>query len=470
MNRLRRLLLASLLVLSLWPVAAYAKPTEESMLERAREQYRAGNYYFASTWMERILRDYPASSHREEVLSMIYRAFTSTGRDAKAAQALGTLQREYPKTAESLAPKSVVAAEGHPAPAAPERADASPARAEPAPKTAAPAPAVPSVPAVAVPVAAAPAAIRAAKLPTPLAPFTPAAALPAVNDVAKPAQTHLVPVPTPAVQPAPEPVTAPVTATATVRDAARPVLGDAARPIVRDAAKQAVSLPASSSPPAVQLAPPAPVAIRLVAGAPSAAVQAPAAQPGPAGKTAAPIPAAEPPGRGAARATVPGNPVTGDDAVRYTLQIGPYAVKSALANASKRIKKAGLEPVVEQGAKKNKAMVRLHVGEFPSQESARKELDKLSAAEVDGFFLLEADRKFHVYAGSYSDEKGAAQERQRLAALGIALTLKQVVVALPNFLLTAGSFPSRLAASAMAEELERQGVNSVVVERPIPGR
>ena len=91
MNTLRRLILITLLVLSLGPVASHAQTDEASMLEQAKEHYRAKNYYFACTWLERVLKEYPATSRREEVLSMISKSYALTGRDEKAAEALHTL-------------------------------------------------------------------------------------------------------------------------------------------------------------------------------------------------------------------------------------------------------------------------------------------------------------------------------------------------------------------------------------------
>jgi hypothetical protein len=185
-------------------------------------------------------------------------------------------------------------------------------------------------------------------------------------------------------------------------------------------------------------------------------------------KTAVPAPVAAPPQ--SSLSAVVGNPAHPTEATCYTLQIGEYVVQPALGEAKKRVKSLGLEPVVEPGEKKKEPMTRLSLGEYPSQAAAKKGLEKLRAAKVEGFFLLEEDQKYHVYAGSYSDEKGAAKELQRFAALGLKLSLKQVVVAVPTFVLTAGNFPTREAALAKAEELERQGVRTRVVERCLLGK
>jgi hypothetical protein len=185
-------------------------------------------------------------------------------------------------------------------------------------------------------------------------------------------------------------------------------------------------------------------------------------------KTAVPAPVAAP--SQSPLSSVVGNPANPTEATCYTLQIGEYVVQPALGEAKKRVKSLGLEPVVEPGEKKKEPMTRLSLGEYPSQAAAKKGLEKLRAAKVEGFFLLEEDQKYHVYAGSYSDEKGAAKELQRFAALGLKLSLKQVVVAVPTFVLTAGNFPTREAALAKAEELERQGVRTRVVERCLLGK
>jgi outer membrane protein TolC len=153
--------------------------------------------------------------------------------------------------------------------------------------------------------------------------------------------------------------------------------------------------------------------------------------------------------------------------VTYTLKIGEYVMKVAMLDAKRKIKNAGLSPVVKQGPKRKEPMTNLYIGEFSDQESARKELNTLRNAKADGFISKNGERSFHVYAGSYFEQKGAAKEQQRLAALGIKLSLKQVVVSVPTFLLTAGSFPTREAALEKGAELEKEGLKSVVIENDI---
>lgn len=152
------------------------------------------------------------------------------------------------------------------------------------------------------------------------------------------------------------------------------------------------------------------------------------------------------------------------EAAAFTLLVGAFVTKSSLNDAVKKVKSVGLKPVVEMGDKKMEPMVRLYVAEFPSQALARKEIEKLKSAKVDGFFLKDEDGKYRVYAGSYASEKRAEAERDRAAALGVSLTLKQVMVAVPTFLLVAGSFPTRESALGLAAKLEAQGLKVEVAE------
>lgn len=646
MSTLRKLILASLLVLLLCPLVSYAQTKEANMLELAREQYRTGNYYFATTWMERILKEYPATSKREEILVMMLKAYSSTGRDAKAAQALDTLAKQYPKAVGTLDPDLLKAA-GYLKPAqiastAPAEAgsktvavastahqDVTPAANPASPIASKPAAAPQAIvpPAIPLPIiaAAVPAAFAKAAAPA-LAAALPAA-VPAIAATAPlPAIAATVPAPVPtkvakaaapvqasappaAVQPA---IAATAAAPAQIKDAqtaapAQAFAPPAAQKVIAAAAPsptqiksalvtaptQAAALPAAlQTTPATTVpalmkdanaaAPPQASTVPLVASVPavvnvaqqaepsatsipsglivpvaatfalalasrtapvfpSAAVETKRAEPpavteashlvvaslaAPAtsfqpptkspepdkpSQISAPTPvtppaAAAPAGVTAVRTfyaeparitavwpicfTPTGKPEiakeleepadaaetlvadtsanSGENA-KYTLQIGEYVVKSALEEAKRKIRNAGLAFAVEQGPKKKGPMTRLYVGEFPSQEAARKELHKLRAAKIDGFFLMDEDKKFHVYAGSFANEKRAEKELQRIAARGMKLSLKQVVVAVPTYLLTAGSFPTRVAALAMALELERQGVNSVVLERAMPG-
>jgi len=75
---------------------------ESSMLENGRSHFQSGEYYFATTWLERILKNYPATPHRKEVLLMITRAYARSGRNDKAVDYLTMLRKEFPEAAASF--------------------------------------------------------------------------------------------------------------------------------------------------------------------------------------------------------------------------------------------------------------------------------------------------------------------------------------------------------------------------------
>ncbi|WP_246125909.1 TolC family protein [Geobacter argillaceus] len=151
-------------------------------------------------------------------------------------------------------------------------------------------------------------------------------------------------------------------------------------------------------------------------------------------------------------------------AASYTLMIGEYAGKPAMADAKNKIKSAGLSPLVKPGPKKKVSMIRLLIGGFPDQKSARKELSRLRNITADCFILMDENRQYRLYAGTYRDEKGAAQEQARLAAHGIRSSRETAIISVSTLLLTAGSYPTREAALKGAARLEGQGVPSVVTE------
>ena len=150
--------------------------------------------------------------------------------------------------------------------------------------------------------------------------------------------------------------------------------------------------------------------------------------------------------------------------LRYTLTIGEYGVKSAMADAVKRIRRAGLAPLVKRGPTKTEAMIRLYVADYPDQKSALLETGRLRRLKVNGFIITGKEGKFTVYAGSYRSQKQAGIEQERLAALGVKTVLKDASVPLATFLLTAGSFTTLEAAAMNATKLEKQGLKATITE------
>jgi cell division protein FtsN len=153
----------------------------------------------------------------------------------------------------------------------------------------------------------------------------------------------------------------------------------------------------------------------------------------------------------------------------YTLLVGEFVAASTMEDAKEKVISAGLSPLVTAGPKREMPMMRLHVGEFPNQEAARKELNKLRRAGADGFILRNKEGRYDVYDGSYYNQEGAVKEQKRLAGRGIKVNLKNVSVPVPTLVLTAGSFPTREAALQEARKLEQEGLKAVVMENDAAG-
>jgi len=150
--------------------------------------------------------------------------------------------------------------------------------------------------------------------------------------------------------------------------------------------------------------------------------------------------------------------------VRYAITIGEFPTKSAMADAIRRIRRAGLAAHIKQGPAKIETMIRLHVADYPNQKTALQEVGRLARIKADGFVINERPGDFSVYAGSYRDRKQAVIEQERLAALGVKTVFKDVSISRSTFLLTAGSFATREAAAEKVKVLEKRGLKSTISE------
>jgi len=394
------------------------------MLEQGMTQYQAGNYYYASSWFERILKQYPNTAKKREILTLLATSCAVTGREEKAGKVLRNLLREYPQAAQGLDPKLLQLAGQQPA-------HDSVADPEPAP----------------------------------------AAKVPAWSKKPAPAA---VPAPEPVVSAAPAPtakIAAPAPPPAPVAGPAIPV------PAPMPESRKIASKPASASAPAarkaapIAAAKPAPAAAAAVA--PPAVAARPSKTPAKPGKPATPATQAKQVAQVAKATAKPAAQITpaklakampADEIAVYTLQIGEFVMKSALADAVKKVEDAGLKPMVGKGPKKKEPRIRLYYGERANLQLAKKEVEQLRSTKVDAFFLKEAGGKYRIYAGSYIDEKAAEQERQRIAPQGVKVTLKPVLVSFPSYLVLAGSFSTRAAAEARAADFVKQGLKVEVIE------
>lgn len=149
----------------------------------------------------------------------------------------------------------------------------------------------------------------------------------------------------------------------------------------------------------------------------------------------------------------------------YIVELGQYATKLTLEDAKKRAQRSGIAYFVEQGPKHKEPMTRVHIGEYANQQAAKKTLDKLRAVNAEHFVLQDKTGKLNIYAGSFADPKAALKEQQRFASLGIKSNLKQVMVSVPTYQLSAGCFLTEEAARKKVAELDKLGFKSVVVKK-----
>ena len=412
MFNFRVLLVSMLLFVFCCPFASYAEQDEAAMMATAQKHYQEAGYYYATTWLERILKNWPNTPRRQEVLLMMVKAYAATGREGKALSTVKTLQRDFPRFAEKLDPGTLEFVQGlearKVAPYAsiepPDQPGTSAAAALPVP---APVPAAPEAAELATSAAASPSS------PAPTADAEPSPAAPPVAQAP----------PAPA-----EPATAPVEA----------------------------------EPPPVQADAPAPPAAAAAAAEPPPA-KADAAEP-PEAEAAPAEPAAKMPPVETeipARHEIADSPAGSD--VSYTLELGEYVGKSTLAGAKRLVKKAGLTPLVGPGPKRTETMLRILVGEFTDQGSAQKLQKRLAGVRASHFILKDQHGIYRVFAGSYSDHAAAVTEQKRLTARGIGSELREVTVPVPTFLLTAGRFPDEKSASDKLAELEQLGLQGKVL-------
>lgn len=429
MLNIRMLAVWMLLSVFCCPLMSHAQPDEAAMLATAKGHFQDGGYYYASTWLERILRNSPKTAQREEILVMLAKSYAATGREEKAARAVRTLLKDYPQAAAKLDQDMLKLAQE-------SYAETPPLAASQAAEASAPAPVASAVPAASATAqlteAVTPPSAGAIKAPVAVAVTAPAqsaASGQAIPDVAKQNVA-------PAAATVPDEVKAPVKAEAPVKaDVAAPAVAIAATPGVAETAKPAVALVATPAVVQVAVAPSAPASPVVV---PVDALNA--------GETET-----------ACRdnsATVPGT---------YAIELGEFIGKNSLVRAKKAVKKAGLVPVVAQGRQKVAVMLRILMGEYHDEAAAKKMLNKLRKAGAECFMLKDKGRTFRVYAGSYFEHQAALDEQKRLLAQGLDSELREATVTVSTYLIDAGCFPTDQAAKGKLAELERLGLKGKVL-------
>lgn len=409
MFNFRMLLVSMLLFVFCFPFASYAQQDEAAMMATAQKHYQEAGYYYATTWLERIIKNWPNTPRRQEVLLMMVKAYAATGREGKALATVKTLQRDFPRYAEKLDPGTLEFVQGLEA-----REVAPYASIEPLdqPDTSAAAGVPVPAPVPATPEAAEPATDATAF------PSSPAPAVDAEPSPAAPPVAQVPPVPA-------EPAAAPVEAEAA------PVEAEAAPPVRAEV----------TAPPVAAAAEPPPATVDAAAPLSELndAVTAPKR----------------------AEASLDDSKAGSDGT--YTLELGEYVGKITLAGAKRLVKKAGLTPLVVPGPKRTEMMLRILVGEFTDQESAKQLQKKLDRIRASHFILKDQHGIYRVFAGSYSDHAAAVTEQKRLTARRIGSELREVTVPVPTFLLTAGRFPDEKSASDKLAELEQLGLKGKVL-------
>lgn len=200
----------------------------------------------------------------------------------------------------------------------------------------------------------------------------------------------------------------------------------------------------------------------LPADAPPESAPLPATGTPPAATAAAP-PRPEPPGVPAPRPLLVPPPTASPAALAtYTLALGTH-LSSELAALKKALAQAGLVARVTEGPQEKREAIRLFLGNYPDLPAAQRALDPLQGTASQGFVLKNASRGYDAYAGSYFSAGAAQAEQRHLAARGIELTLKNVTLMLPTFVVTAGRFPSQAAAQPALAKLGQQGVSATIV-------
>jgi cell division septation protein DedD len=145
----------------------------------------------------------------------------------------------------------------------------------------------------------------------------------------------------------------------------------------------------------------------------------------------------------------------------WTVLVGNYVLEEAMATDLARVRKAGLEAFVVPGPKKKTHMNRLLLAEYANRESAQAELAKLKRATSDAFMIDNAG-KHAVYAGSYLHDTLAVSEKERLAAVGVKVSVKHVDVSIPTKNLTAGSFAEKSSAEDVLKKLRAADVKATL--------
>lgn len=156
-------------------------------------------------------------------------------------------------------------------------------------------------------------------------------------------------------------------------------------------------------------------------------------------------------------------PTSAEKQGAFTLLIGEFALDRDFKACLTKLKKLGITPIQGKNIEKVEIMHRLFLADFDTHHAAEMELQKLRKV-TSSAFILEQNRRYALYAGSFLYQRGAALEQKRLAGKGIKLSLQTAKVKLPINRVTTGSFTSSAAAHKEADRLGKQGIIAKVIK------
>lgn len=148
----------------------------------------------------------------------------------------------------------------------------------------------------------------------------------------------------------------------------------------------------------------------------------------------------------------------------WSLIVGNFVLEEDLAAEMGRVRKVGLKPTIKPSSHIKTTMNRLLLSEFTDRATAQSSLKKLSRYTSDAF-VIDQDGKFAVYAGSYLQSDAANTEKERLKAVGFAVTIKHANVAIPSQRLSIGPFKSKKTADAALSRLKSAGIKATLLQK-----
>lgn len=393
MSTLQNLILVSLLPLF------FSWGSEEATLKEVRIDMKTGYYHLATVRLERLLKEYPKSPHRREMLPLIIKSYVLSKREQEAIPHIHTFLNEFPTEAATLDPqflKLLPPPPTQPAESIP-LATASAAPAEPVVGKEVP----PSVSVKKEPVEMAPPAAKSAALPV-QEPAPPAAANPP-RDYPQEMIEKSTPVAVPSA----------TAAAASVQKAETPSAeADVihAPPVSDEPKTGGAELPEEAPQPSVPAAPPGEIT--------------------PPAETA--------------------------HLEYYTLSSGEIVDAGEQSRLLAKLRAAGLEPQVSEGTR-GIVMHRLVAGCYPSNSAALQRKQELAGLSK-GVFVFREGESFCTAAGSFRVVKIVEHERKRLAAKGIVARIVPFSMDIPFWSVTVGWFPDAATAEMARRRLAADGL------------